>query len=87
VLDRVSSRLGDYMVRTNVQPLQSSYPLALEAAARLSEARGRLAHWLNARGPEELVLGSSTTLLLYLLSLVWKDAETRRRDRCHKLRS
>lgn len=69
VVDSVSSRLADYLTTTNVQPLQSSYPLALEAAERLSMARRRLAHWINAKSVEELVLGSSTTLLLFLLSI------------------
>ncbi len=68
MLRDVMVRLTDYLTDTNVQPLQSSYPLAAEAAERLFTARKALSFWINARFSDEVVLGSSTTLLLHLLS-------------------
>src|SRR5665213_1945016 len=68
VVAHVVARLCDYLTTSNVQPIQSSYPLAGEAARRLREGRDTLAIWINARSGEEVVLGSSTTLLLHLLA-------------------
>jgi cysteine desulfurase family protein (TIGR01976 family) len=68
VLAEVAARIYDYLLNTNVQPLQSSYPMSQIALERLRTARQRLANWINAGSSEEMVLGSSTTLLLYLLS-------------------
>lgn len=68
VLGEVAARINDYLLNTNVQPLQSSYPLSQAAAQRLLHARQATANWINAASSEELILGSSTTLLLYLLS-------------------
>jgi cysteine desulfurase family protein (TIGR01976 family) len=67
VVADVIQRGVDYLTHSNVQPLQSSPGLAAEAARRLLDARRRLASWINADSDEEIVLGSSTTLLLYLL--------------------
>ena len=68
VLGEVTARLTDYLTTTNVQPLQSSYPLAVRTGERLLSAQQALCSWINARRSDELVLGSSTTLLLHLLS-------------------
>ena len=67
VVADVIQRTVEYLTHLNVQPVQSTPGLPAEAARRLLEARQRLASWINAESDEEIVLGSSTTLLLHLL--------------------
>lgn len=68
VVTDVIQRTVDYLTHWNVQPVQSAPGLPAEAARRLHEAKQRLGSWINAESVEEIVLGSSTTLLLHLLS-------------------
>jgi cysteine desulfurase family protein (TIGR01976 family) len=68
VLAEVIARAADYLTTTNVQPVQSLGGRAAAGANRLLGARRRLAAWVNAEFDEEVVLGSSTTLLLHLLA-------------------
>lgn len=67
VLGRVAERVADYMLTTSVQT-GASYVHSQRASARLAEARARVAGWLGARRPEEIVFGPSTTVLAQFLA-------------------
>ena len=67
VLRTVADRVRDYLLTTSVQT-GASYPHSQRAVERLSEARARIALMLNARRPEEIVLGPSTTVLCQFLA-------------------
>ena len=62
----VIERVAAYMATTPVQH-GASYPLSLEAAARVAEGRAAAARLVNA-DPGEVVLGSSATVLLRRLA-------------------
>ncbi|UFP93700.1 cysteine desulfurase-like protein [Gloeobacter morelensis] len=63
ILGRVVERIADFLLTTNVQ-IGASYAISEAATARLDLARARMAAYLNAEYPEEIVHGSSTTQLL-----------------------
>ena len=67
VLGRVADRVRDYLLTTSVQT-GASYPQSRRAVERLAEARARIALLLNARRPEEIVLGPSTTVMFQFLA-------------------
>ncbi|KAA2244098.1 cysteine desulfurase-like protein [Salinarimonas soli] len=67
VLREVAERVADYMLTTSVQT-GASYDLSREAGERVAEARATLSRLVNARRPEEIVLGSSTTVLMRFLA-------------------
>ena len=67
-LGRVAERVRDYLLTTNVQ-LGASYAISQSATARVHDAATATARYIGAAGPEEVVLGSSTTQLLDNLSL------------------
>ncbi|MGH6942750.1 MAG: aminotransferase class V-fold PLP-dependent enzyme, partial [Geminicoccaceae bacterium] len=67
ILGRVVDRISDYLLWSNVQH-GASYARSELAAARLREAEGRVAELINADRPQEVVMGSSTTMLLHLLA-------------------
>ena len=68
VLERVMDRITAYLKNYNVQ-LGASYKVSEEAGQRLAYATKSVAKLINARRTEEVVMGSSTTMLLRLLSL------------------
>ncbi|MEE2772957.1 MAG: cysteine desulfurase-like protein [Bacteroidota bacterium] len=67
-LGKVIERISGYLVHHNVQ-LGASYKVSAEAGQKLRYTMNRIAEFLNASRPEEVVIGSSTTMLLKLLSL------------------
>ncbi len=67
-LKRVADRISDYLLTTNVQ-LGASYKVSQQSTARVAEAAQAVATLINAADPGEVVMGSSTTLLLRILSL------------------
>ena len=67
VLRPVAERVADYLLTTSVQT-GASYAHSQRASARLTEARARVATWLGARRPEEIVFGPSTTILAQFLA-------------------
>jgi len=67
VLRDVAARVADYMLTTSVQT-GASYAHSQRASARLAEARARVALWLGADRPEEVVFGPSTTVLAQFLA-------------------
>jgi cysteine desulfurase family protein (TIGR01976 family) len=67
VLGSVADRVRDYLLTTSVQT-GASYEVSVEAGARLAEARARIAAFVNAARPEEVVFGPSTTVLMRFLA-------------------
>jgi cysteine desulfurase family protein (TIGR01976 family) len=67
VLRPVAERVSEYLLTTSVQT-GASYEPSQRATARLSEARAQLADFVNARRPDEIVFGHSTTVLLRFLA-------------------
>lgn len=78
VLGKVIQRITGYLVHHNVQ-LGASYKISAEAGQKLKYATSRIADLINASRTEEVVVGSSTTMLLRLLSLSiskqWKKGD------------
>lgn len=72
VVQQVSYRLIDYLYTTNVQ-LGASYEASVIAGDRIKEAQQKMAEYINAKSPEEIILGSSTTMLLQNLSRSMED--------------
>ncbi len=78
VLGKVIERISGYLVHHNVQ-LGASYKVSAEAGQKLKYTTSRIAELLNTSKTEEVVIGSSTTMLLRLLSLSiskqWKKGD------------
>lgn len=66
-LNRVIDRVAEYMRSTPVQ-LGGGYPLSQQAAQRQADAVRRLAGFINAAEPREIVLGSSSTALTWQIA-------------------
>jgi cysteine desulfurase family protein (TIGR01976 family) len=62
-LRSVAERITDYLLRCNVQH-GASYEPSVRAGERLLRAQARLAEFVGAREPREIVFGASTTQLL-----------------------
>lgn len=67
VLARVAARVADYLVASNVQ-LGASYARSVMSGARTAAANATLARLVNAADPAEIVLGASSTQLLFNLA-------------------
>jgi len=67
-LKTVMDRITEYLTHYDVQ-LGASYLTSQVASARLEESKVSLQSWVNAKHSEEIMIGSSTTLLLRILSL------------------
>jgi cysteine desulfurase family protein (TIGR01976 family) len=67
VLSTVAERVAEYLLTTSVQT-GASYVHSQRASARLTEARAKIARFINASRPEEIVLGPSTTMMMRLLA-------------------
>ncbi|GAA4311236.1 cysteine desulfurase-like protein [Pontixanthobacter gangjinensis] len=78
VLGNVIERISGYLLHHNVQ-LGASYSVSEEAGRKLKFATSQIAQLLNASRDEEVVIGSSTTMLLRILSLSiskqWKEGD------------
>ncbi len=78
VLGKVIERISGYFVHHNVQ-LGASYKVSAEAGQKLKYTTSRIAELLNTSKTEEVVIGSSSTMLLRLLSLSiskqWKKGD------------
>lgn len=66
VPQQVVSRISDYLLGTNVQT-GASYSESQQASAKVLQAREAVMQLVNARRSEEVVMGGSTTLLMFLL--------------------
>jgi cysteine desulfurase family protein (TIGR01976 family) len=67
-LRRVVERISEFLLTSDVQ-LGASYDLSQMAGARLKQANQAMATLINAADPTEVIMGSSTTMLLRILSL------------------
>jgi selenocysteine lyase/cysteine desulfurase len=67
VLRRVADRIADYLLTTSVQ-LGASYAVSRDAGERVLAARRTIARLINAEYDEEVVVGSSTTALMFMLA-------------------
>jgi len=67
ILAGVVERINDFLLHSNVQT-GASYERSELAGARVREAQSRIATLINARRPEEVIMGPSTTMLLHLLA-------------------
>ncbi|KAF0714937.1 hypothetical protein AaE_011452, partial [Aphanomyces astaci] len=66
VLKRVADRVYEYMTTTSVQ-LGASYGTSVTAQSRVVQARESIATLINATRSEEVVMGGSTTGLMFLI--------------------
>lgn len=69
---QVANRIHDYLLNSNVQ-LGASYDISVQSGKRVIEAQQKWAEVINAQFPSEVVLGSSTTMLLQNLSRSLSD--------------
>ncbi len=67
VLRRVADRVRDYLLTSSVQ-LGASYAQSQEAGAKVLAARQSVATLINAPHDDEVVMGSATTSLMFLLT-------------------
>jgi cysteine desulfurase family protein (TIGR01976 family) len=67
VLADVANRVRDYMLTSSVQT-GASYDKSQLASTRLAHARARVATFMGAARPEEVVFGPSTTVLVRFLA-------------------
>ncbi|HEV7265485.1 MAG TPA: aminotransferase class V-fold PLP-dependent enzyme [Falsiroseomonas sp.] len=67
MLGTVAERVAEYLTTTSVQT-GASYGHSCRASARLAEARAKIARFINAARPEEVVLGPSSTMMMRLLA-------------------
>ena len=66
-LKSVVDRISNYLLTTDVQ-LGASYAISQRAAERVQEAARAMAAYINASSFTEVVMGSSTSLLIRILS-------------------
>jgi cysteine desulfurase family protein (TIGR01976 family) len=67
VLRRVADRVRDYLLNTSVQ-LGASYAKSQQAQARVLAARRSVGELINAAHDDEVVMGGSTTSLMFRLT-------------------
>ena len=67
VLGSVAARVADYMLTSSVQT-GASYSVSELASARMQQARSKVARFVGASRPEEIVFGPSTTVLMRFLA-------------------
>lgn len=67
-LKQVVDRIREYLLTSDVQ-LGASYAVSQLAGDRVAKAAQGMATLINAKSPSEVVMGSSTTLMLRILAL------------------
>lgn len=67
VLKLVADRIHDYLLTTSVQ-LGASYRTSTKASERVLDARKAIAELINAKDDREVVMGGSSTGLIFLLT-------------------
>jgi len=70
----VIDAIANFYVQDNANPAPSLHALARRSAALYEEARARIARFLNANGPEEIVWTRGTTEALNLVASSWGGA-------------
>jgi cysteine desulfurase family protein (TIGR01976 family) len=68
ILQPVVNKINEYMIHSNVQ-LGASYKVSQIATDRVLEAHKMTAEFINARDHSEVIIGSSTTMLIRILAL------------------
>lgn len=68
ILESVLDRIQEYLVNDNVQ-LGASYEVSARAGEKLKDVQLQLAKLINANNPQEVIIGSSSTMLLRILSI------------------
>ena len=63
----VVDKINEHFYTSNVQ-LDGSYPHSVMAKERHDAAHKKLAEWINADDPREIIMGSSTSLLVKILA-------------------
>jgi cysteine desulfurase family protein (TIGR01976 family) len=75
---QVIERINTFFSTYNAQ-LGGTYKVSAEAGTELQDVTNRMAEYLNARRSKEVIIGSSTTMLLRILSLTlsrqWKTGD------------
>ncbi|PKD21492.1 aminotransferase [Salegentibacter salinarum] len=77
-LKKVAERISGYLLHHNVQ-LGASYKVSREAGEKLTYATKQVSRFINAGKPEEVVIGSSSSMLLRILSICiskqWEEGD------------
>ncbi len=68
ILQPVVDRINEYLLTSNVQH-GASYSISQLARERLTEANQTMAAFINAGNPSEVIMGSSTSMLIRILSI------------------
>jgi cysteine desulfurase / selenocysteine lyase len=76
----VLNAVTNFYLHDNANPAQSLHALARRSATRYEKARGTVARFLNARGPEEIVWTRGTTEAINLVASSWGGANLRGGD-------
>ena len=76
----VLDALADFYAHENANPAKSLHTLARRSATLYEKARGTVARFLNARGPEEVVWTRGTTEAINLVSWSWGGANLKPGD-------
>jgi cysteine desulfurase/selenocysteine lyase len=76
----VLDALADFYAHENANPAKSLHTLARRSATLYEEARGTIARFLNARGPEEVVWTRGTTEAINLVASSWGSENLRLGD-------
>jgi cysteine desulfurase/selenocysteine lyase len=77
----VIDAMDDYYRRYNANPHRGVYVLSEEATAGYEGARGRVATFINAASPKEVIFTRNTTEAINLVRYSWGRANLRQGDR------
>jgi cysteine desulfurase/selenocysteine lyase len=78
---RVIDCLEDYYRRYNANVHRGVYKFSEEATFAYERARGKVAKFINAKSPKEIVFTRNTTEAINLVARAWGDANIRAGDR------
>jgi cysteine desulfurase / selenocysteine lyase len=78
---RVIVCLEEYYERTNANVHRGVYKLSEEATFAFERARGKVARFVGASSPKELIFTRNTTEAINLVARAWGDANVRAGDR------
>jgi cysteine desulfurase/selenocysteine lyase len=78
---RVITCLEEYYERTNANVHRGVYKLSEEATFAFERARGKVARFVGAASPKEIVFTRNTTEAINLVARAWGDATVREGDR------
>src|SRR6266478_2934124 len=76
----VIDALGNFYLHDNANPANSLHMLARRSATLYKDARGRVARFLNARAPDEIVWTRGTTEAINLVASSWGGVNLRAGD-------